>query len=156
MVSMTGSSHPIGFLLADLSRLMRHLFSQKMSGDGLSLAQARALYYIKLYEGIRQVDLAELLEVKPITLSRMLDQLESQQLVRRQANQHDKRVKHIHLLPEAQPILKKLQQIFNDICGEAMQDTDKKEQEIAAQILNKMRNNLSSSVLLKGMHFTQK
>lgn len=149
---MTTTFQPtIGFLLADLSRLMRHLFSQKMTDGGLSLAQARVLYYIKLYEGIRQVDLAELLEIKPITLSRILDQFEMQKIILRQVNPHDKRVKHISLLPAAQPILEKLKQIFNDICEDALQNIDAEQRAVAEHVLSQMRNNLSSSDLLKNL-----
>ena len=53
----------IGFLMADVSRLMRQSFQKRMEGSSLTMAQARALFYVSRHEGVRQVDLAELLEV---------------------------------------------------------------------------------------------
>ena len=63
----------LGFLLADVSRLMRRAFQQRSVNSALSLAQARALVYVSRHEGIRQVELAELLDIQPITLARLID-----------------------------------------------------------------------------------
>ena len=65
----------LGFLLADVSRLMRKAFRQRLEDSALTLAQARTLVYISRHQGIRQVELAELLEIQPITLARLIDQL---------------------------------------------------------------------------------
>ena len=60
-----------GFLLADVSRLMRRSFERRLTGSTLTLSQARALAHISRNEGCRQVELADQLEVKPITLARL-------------------------------------------------------------------------------------
>ena len=78
----------LGFLLADVSRLMRRAFQQRLEGSSLTLAQARALVYVGRHEDVRQVDLADMLEVQPITLARLIDQLaniwlRSEKLLRR-------------------------------------------------------------------------
>jgi hypothetical protein len=59
----------LGFLIGDVQRLMRRQFQQQLEGSCLTLAQARALVHIARSEGI-QADLAERLDIQPITLAR--------------------------------------------------------------------------------------
>src|SRR3546814_12111386 len=65
----------IGFLLNDTARLFRRAFNARMRDSGITALQWRLISYLKRHEGIRQGTLAELLEVEPITLSRMIDRL---------------------------------------------------------------------------------
>ena len=67
----------LGFLMSDIFRLMRHNFQEHVKGvSSLTFAQAKALRYISTSEGLRQVELAEKLDIKPITLARLIDLLE--------------------------------------------------------------------------------
>src|SRR5450631_3665986 len=91
----------LGFLLADVSRLMRRAFERRLDGSSLTLAQARALIYVSRHEGVRQVDFAELLEVQPITLGRLIDQLAETGLVERRPDSADRRAYQIFLTPAA-------------------------------------------------------
>ena len=101
---MTTHQDNLGFLLADVSRLMRRAFQQRLEGSSLTLAQARALIYVSRNEGVRQVDLADLLEVQPITLARLIDQLAGDGLVERRSDPADRRAYHIFLTPAAAPL----------------------------------------------------
>ena len=65
----------LNFLLADVSRLMRRAFEQRLTDSPLTFAQVRVLIYATRNEGLRQIELAEMLEVQPITLARLVDQL---------------------------------------------------------------------------------
>jgi hypothetical protein len=76
----------LGFLLASVARQLRHAFQQRLTDPQLTLAQARALVYVARHEGVRQVELAALLEVQPITLARLIDQLARAGLVERRAD----------------------------------------------------------------------
>ncbi len=80
----------LGFLIGDVQRLMRRQFQQQLEGSCLTLAQARALVHIARSEGIRQVDLAERLDIQPITLARQLDQMAENGLVERRSDPHDR------------------------------------------------------------------
>ena len=75
----------VGFLIADVLRLMRRRFAKHLKPSGLTLAQARALVYISRREGLRQVELAAVMEIQPITLARIVDQLAEAGLVERRA-----------------------------------------------------------------------
>ncbi|BAN48374.1 MarR family winged helix-turn-helix transcriptional regulator [Metapseudomonas resinovorans] len=134
----------LGFLLADVSRLMRRGFEQNISGSTLTLGQARALAHVARNEGCRQVELAEQLEVKPITLARLLDQLEQAGLVERRADPDDRRAYRLYLRHEAEQALGDIRTAGTALLSQAMQGIDETEAAALASALRKMRVNLSS------------
>jgi len=87
----------LGALVVDITRMMRRAFQHRMEGSDLTLAQARVLVYVSRRAGLRQIELAELLEVQPITLARLVDQLVEAGLVERQPDPDDRRAYRIHL-----------------------------------------------------------
>ena len=66
----------LGFLIHDAARLMRKRFEMRAAGHDLSAAQWRLLFRIVKEEGMAQARLAELLEIEPISVSRLLDRME--------------------------------------------------------------------------------
>ena len=68
----------IGFLLNDAARLMRKDFERRTRSLGLTRAQWQALFHLARNEGCNQATLADLLEVEPITLARLVDRLETE------------------------------------------------------------------------------
>src|SRR5262245_29105165 len=91
------------FLLVEVSRLMRREFYDRLEGSRLTQAQARALKHLVHNEGLKQRDLAEILEIQPITLARLVDQLEEMKLVERRPDPSDRRAYRLHVRPEAAP-----------------------------------------------------
>ena len=134
----------IGFLLADVSRLMRRAFKERIEGSSLTLAQARALVYVSRHEGVRQIDLAELLEVQPITLARLIDQLADAGLVRRRPDPADRRAYQIYLTAAAAPHLAAISQVAAAIRSVALRDLNGKQAGAVLSALRKMRENLAS------------
>ncbi len=112
----------LGFLLADVSRLMRRAYERRVDASGLTLAQARLLVYISRHEGARQVDLAELLEIQPITLARLVDQLVALGLAERRPAPNDRRAHLIHTTAAALPRLQAIGQVAQEIRQQALQD----------------------------------
>lgn len=133
----------LGFLLADVSRLMRKSFAQHLQKSTLTLAQARALVYVAGNEGIRQVDLAELLEVQPITLGRLVDSLTQQGLVERRTDPSDGRAYRLALLPAAEPHLAAIERVAEKLRKIAMRHIDKRQAELVVAALQTIRTNLS-------------
>ena len=133
----------LGFLVADVSRAMRRAFERRLEGSSLTLAQARALVYVSRNEGIRQVDLAELLEVRPITLARLVDQLADAGLVERRDDAADRRAYRIHLTPRATPHLAAIDQVVTAIRRDATRGLDRATLATALAALHAMRDNLS-------------
>lgn len=134
----------LGFLLADVSRLMRRAFQQRLAGSSLTLAQARALVHVSRHEGVRQVDLADMLEVQPITLARLIDQLADAGLVERRADPADRRAYRMFLTPAAASHLAAIRQVATAIQADALRDLDEQQAAIFSFVLRKMRDNLSS------------
>ena len=110
--------HSFGFLVSDISRLMREHFNEAAQKLGLTLAQSRALFHLARNEGVNQATLARLLEIQPITLLRQLDRLEENQLIERRPDPSDRRATRLFLAPAAKPLLEEL-----TVIGRAMTDT---------------------------------
>ena len=137
----------LGYLVSDVSRLMRRAFQKQIEGSALTpmmtLAQARALVYVSRNEGIRQVDLADLLEVQPITLARLIDQLAEAGLVERRADPADRRAHRVYLTAEAQPQLAAIERAVVVVRRQAVQDVGKAELATVLAVLQAMRDNLT-------------
>jgi len=80
-----------GFLLHDVARLLKKRFEQKSRGSGLTRSQRQVLAYLAQNEGINQARLAELIEIEPITLGRIVDKLETLRLIERPPHPTDRR-----------------------------------------------------------------
>ncbi len=123
---------------------MRRAFQRRLEGSTLTLAQARALVYVSRNEGVRQVDLADLLEVQPITLARLIDQLAEARLVERRADPVDRRAYQVFLTRAAAPQLAAIEQVAKTIRAEALQGFSEQQAAKALSALSKMRDNLGS------------
>lgn len=143
---MASRQDSLGFLLADASRLMRRAFQQRMAGTELTLtlAQARALVYVSRHEGLRQVELADMLEVQPITLARLIDQLADGGLVVRRADPQDRRAHRLFLTPAAAPQLDAIERVATAIRRDALRGLDAQQAAAVFHALRRMRENLSA------------
>ncbi|MZR32239.1 MarR family winged helix-turn-helix transcriptional regulator [Sneathiella litorea] len=110
----------LGFLVNDVSRLMRRNFNRRAQGLGLSLAQWRALAFLSRQEGVKQVTLAESLEIQPITLARLIDRLEEAGLVTRRPDPDDRRAIRLYLTPHVQPLLDQMWELAAETHEDAM------------------------------------
>lgn len=126
MSSNNAMANNIGFLLSDVSRLMRKAFQQELAllGSPLTLAQARALLIVARFEGVRQVDIADRLEIQPITLARLLDQLVALDLIERRPSPDDRRAYQIYLRPKADKHLQTIQLAGNKVKSVALAGLD--------------------------------
>jgi DNA-binding MarR family transcriptional regulator len=134
----------LGFLLADVSRLLRRTFQQRMEGGALTFMQARVLANISRHEGIRQVDLADLLELQPIALVHLLDQLAENGLVERRADPTDRRAYQLFPTPAAAPHLSAIEQIGAEIQAEMLRGLNKQQSASVLASLRIVRNNLAA------------
>lgn len=98
----------LGFLISDVSRMLRERFNDTARTLGLTQAQARALMQLARNEGISQVALARLLEIQPITLLRQLDRLAEADLIERRANPRDRRAQQLFLTAAGRRLLKEI------------------------------------------------
>ena len=132
----------LNFLLADVSRLMRRAFEQRLTDSPLTFAQVRVLIYATRNEGLRQIELAEMLEVQPITLARLVDQLVEAELVERRADPADRRAYQVYPTPAAQAHVEAIESLAADIRREATAGLSKAQADAVTAALEIMRNNL--------------
>src|SRR5437588_6804498 len=96
--------------IAETARLIRREANKRAAVLGSTKAQWRVLARLRnAGDGVRQIELAEALDVEPITLCRMIDRLEESGFVERRRDDHDRRAWRIHLTPAAGPVLTKLE-----------------------------------------------
>ncbi|MFG0834413.1 MarR family winged helix-turn-helix transcriptional regulator [Aeromonas bivalvium] len=132
----------LGFLIGDVQRLMRRQFQQQLEGSCLTLAQARALVHIARSEGIRQVDLADRLDIQPITLARQLDQLAESGLVERRSDPHDRRAHQLFLTEAATPYLAMIKQASDQVHQRAIGELGEEATDALCRSLKILRANL--------------
>ena len=93
-------------LLHDVARALRTRFDQKArASHAMTRAQWIILSRLDRQPGISQNEMAAICEVEPITVARLVDRLEARGLVERRADPSDRRIRRLHLLPAARPIL---------------------------------------------------
>ncbi|TPI62371.1 MarR family transcriptional regulator [Mesorhizobium sp. B3-1-7] len=99
------TSPNISFVLHDVARLLRKRFEQRSRAFGLTRAQWQVLAYLSLREGIHQNKLADLIEIMPITLARLLDKMQARGFIERRRNPADRRAWLLYLTPKAHPLI---------------------------------------------------
>lgn len=135
----------LGFLIMDVSRALRRTFQKRMVGGELTLAQSRALIHINRNPGIRQVELAERLEVQPITLARLVDQLESSGLAERRPHPCDRRAYQLYTTDAADRYLEGMEGILDGLREEAFAGLSEEELAVLLRALEKINHNLTKS-----------
>jgi DNA-binding MarR family transcriptional regulator len=132
-----------GFLLHDTARLLRRDFERRSKGTGLTRAQWAVLAYVARNEGSNQAALADMLDIEPITLVRLLDKLEAAALVERRPDPSDRRVRRLFLTEATGPLLEQLQQLAAETRETALAGLNEAERRQLTDLLMKVRVNLS-------------
>jgi DNA-binding MarR family transcriptional regulator len=133
-----------GFLLHDISRLMRKRFERRARAIGLTRAQWSVLANVARKEGINQTALAEILEIEPITLVRQIDRLEAAGWIERRLDPADRRVRLLFLTESAQPILERMRELGAATRAETLAGLTPAEQEALIDTLIGIKANLSA------------
>ncbi len=145
MLTPTELKRSFGFLMHDVSRLLRKRFDHHAGAIGLTRAQWRVLAHLSRNEGIKQAGLAEILEIKPITLARLLDRLSANGWVERRSDPNDKRARLLFLTNKARPILVELRSVALSVREEALSGLDAAEQDRLIDQLRVVKENLVSA-----------
>ncbi len=132
----------LGFVLNDVARLLRKRFEQRARGLALTRAQWQVLAYLSNNEGIHQCGLADLLDIEPITLVRILDKLEANGFVERRRHATDRRIWLLHLTPKAHPMLARMRVIGDATRHDALAGLSDTERAQLLHMLTTMKQNL--------------
>lgn len=135
----------LGFLLHDASRLMRKRFEQRAMGYGLSSAQWRLLVRVFKEEGVAQARLAELLEIEPISVSRLIDRMEEADWIERRFDPADRRVRTIYLTERSRPIFGEMRALATDVYANALAGLSDEQRRTTLLGLKTICSNLAES-----------
>ena len=103
------------FTIMDVARLLKTYADQRARQLGISRAQWAVLMRIDRNEGLKQSELADMLDLQPITLTRLLDRLADNELIERRADPNDRRANRLYLRPAAKPLLDRLAVLGDDM-----------------------------------------
>jgi len=103
------------FLISDVARLLRNHADQRARQFGMTRAQWAVLARLESNEGLKQSELAEMLDLQPITLTRLVDRLCANGLIERRADPDDRRAKRLYLTPQARPLMDRLAELGQDM-----------------------------------------
>lgn len=131
------------FEVAETARLIRREANRRAADIGATKAQWRALARLhRAGGGLRQIELAELLDAEPITLCRMIDRMEEAGLVERRRDAADRRAWRIHLTALAAPVLARLEEMGERFNQDILDGIAEADRATALRVLDRIRGNL--------------
>lgn len=136
------SSPNISFVLHDVARLLRKRFEQRSRTSGLTRAQWQVLAYLCMHEGIHQNKLADLIEIMPITLARLLDKMEARGVIERRPDPTDRRAWLLYLTQQAHPLIEIMRGNGQKTRDEAFTGLSPDAQQHLLQTLSLIKSNL--------------
>lgn len=137
------------FLINDVARLLRTLADQRARQFGMTRAQWAVLARLESNEGLKQAELAEILDLQPITLTRLVDRLCANGLIERRADPEDRRAKRLYLTPAARPLMDRLSQLGQDMMGTVLAGLDAATVERMIVDLARTKENLKIAIARK-------
>jgi MarR family transcriptional regulator for hemolysin len=132
----------LGFLLHEVTRLMRRNLDSRVRALGLTQGQWRTLVYLSRHEGVKQAALADMLELRPITLTRYVDRLQAAGWVERRPDPTDRRASRLFLTDAAQPVLTEMRAHAADTREQAMAGLSAAQRKQLLELLARLKQNL--------------
>jgi MarR family transcriptional regulator, transcriptional regulator for hemolysin len=143
--SRTEVGRAFGFLVHDVSRLIKRRFDRQVRQMGLPITRQQAAVVLNIAgnEGVSQAEVAAWLDIEPIALVRMLDKLHEEGLVERRAHPTDRRVRTLWLTPAARPVITQILAINKAIRKEAFAGMPSHARDAVIDILDGIKGNLA-------------
>jgi MarR family transcriptional regulator for hemolysin len=139
----------LAFMLNDVARLLRTHADHRAAQFGSSRAKWAVLARLDRFEGIKQHELADMLDLQPITLTRLLDGLCEAGMVERHPDPADRRVKRLFLTAAARPLLHRLGEVGEDLMATALAGLSQAEVDQLLAGLAVMKENLREALQKK-------
>jgi DNA-binding MarR family transcriptional regulator len=131
--------------IAETHRAMRRYYDRRAAELGVTTAQWRVIAHVGHAPGLKQVELAERLDVEPITAGRIVDRLEESGLIARQPDPGDRRVWRLFLTEKAEPISGKLRDLAEEMADEAFAGFASNELQSIRDQLARVRENVGTA-----------
>jgi DNA-binding MarR family transcriptional regulator len=129
--------------IGETAHALRRAFDRRAAALGVTRAQWRVLVKLSRKPGLRQVELADMLDVEPITLCRIIDRLEEAELVERQRDPDDRRAWKLELTGKAAPLVEKLRLIAAELHSQAFAGLTDADIMMLRQMLETIRSNVA-------------
>ena len=133
-----------GFLLRDLSRRYVLRFEQHASEISLTLMQCKALAQLEQNEGVSQSRLADLTDIEPMTMVRILDRMEADRILERRPDPADRRARRLYLTDKAAPLLKEIWRLVEVTRSEMFAGVSRQDREVFLDVLERLHANASA------------
>lgn len=130
-------------LVGDVSRMARRAFDARAREIGVTRPQWQVLVMLRRHEGVNQGGLAELLDVEPITVCRMVDRLQEADLVERRPDPADRRSWRLFLTAKANDLLAQMRPLADELADQSLVGVSADEQRVLVAALNRIRSNLA-------------
>jgi MarR family transcriptional regulator for hemolysin len=134
------------FALGELSRLVRAYADKQAARHGITRAQWAVLAKVERTEGLKQSELAEQMEMQPITLTRLIDKLSDAGWIERRSDATDRRVNRLYLRKAARPLLTKLAGLRSDITATALEGISPADAHRMLAQLESIKENLRNAI----------
>ena len=136
------SHREMAFLINDVGRMLRTYADQVARRFGMTRAQWALLKRLEANEGLKQSELADMLDLQPITVTRLVDRLCDNGLIERRADPNDRRAKRLFLTPAAQPLMDQLDALANELMNAILEGQPPEKTDAALTYLGAMKENL--------------
>src|SRR5215470_5054731 len=121
---MPPNNRELAFAINDVARLLRTYADHEAGRFGMTRAKWAVLARLDRFEGLKQTELAEMLDLQPITVTRLLDGLADNGLIERRPDGSDRRAKRLYLTDAARPLLDRLGELGEELMGTALSGLD--------------------------------
>jgi MarR family transcriptional regulator for hemolysin len=140
------NSRELAFAINDVARLLRTYADHAAGRFGMTRAKWAVLARLDRFEGLKQTELAEMLDLQPITLTRLLDGLAENGLIERRPDPDDRRAKRLFLTPAARPLLARLTNLGEDLMAAALAGLGTAEVDAVLGHLTTVKENLRKAI----------
>jgi MarR family transcriptional regulator for hemolysin len=130
--------------LVESSRLLRNFIDNRAKGRGSTRAQWIVLVRLREQEGLSQVDLADVLELQPISLVRLLDRLVEHGLVERRNDPRDRRANRLFLTENGHQLVDDLDSLRESIATDVLQDVSAPAIETSLETLRNIKDRIKN------------
>jgi len=124
--------------------MLRRQFNRHAAIHGATSAQWRAMFRLSREPGMKQVELADRLDVEPITAGRIVDRLEEAGLVERHRDPVDRRSWRLYLTDKADPLIERLKVLAENCLAGAFEGISEEELAVLRATLERIRQNMSA------------
>ena len=138
----TPARREFGFMINDVARLLRTCADQRARQFGMTRAQWAVLARLQRSEGLKQSELADMLDLQPITLTRLLDRLCANGVIERRPDPDDRRVNRLFLTPAAGPLMQHLDALGEDLMTTVLDGIDPQAVSVMLDALGRAKDNL--------------